>query len=294
MTAVADAGAGSAGVAASQAVNGLEPNATYHFRLVGLRNGSVVAAGTDRMFSTLAAPPAVSTDGAGAVTLESATLLGTVNPHGSPTTDVHFEYGQTTAYGTTAPVAGPIGGATPSSVQAPVAGLAPATTYHFRLVASNAEGTTTGSDRTFTTPASGGGGTGTPTGADPADEPVTETGTPEPDATETPTPESTPAPTVTLRGTARPRGHRRPKASVTCVVDTGVTCTLRFARAAGRLLRARLSGDDGVFVASTPRATRGTVVIGGSKPVTAGRHTLRLTVGKGRRAKRYKLALVLR
>jgi hypothetical protein len=97
-----------------------------------------------------------------------------------------------------------------------------------------------------------------------------------------------------LRGTARPRGHRRPSAPVTCVVESGVTCTLRFAAAAGRRLRARLSGPEGTIAGATPRAARGRLAIGGSTPLAAGRHTLRLTVGQGRRAERHTLRLVLR
>ena len=39
----------------------------------------------------------------------------------------------------------------PRAVTAPISGLAPSTTYHFRVVATNAAGTTLGADRTFTT-----------------------------------------------------------------------------------------------------------------------------------------------
>jgi hypothetical protein len=67
---------------------------------------------------------------------------------------------------------------------------------------------------------------------------------------------------------------------------------VRFARAAGRRLRARL---DDAIAGSTPRARRGRLVISaGSVRLAAGRHTLRLTVGRGRQVKRYTLRLVLR
>jgi hypothetical protein len=42
------------------------------------------------------------------------------------------------------------------SVSAPVTGLAPSTTYHFRIVATNASGTATGADAMFTTAAATG------------------------------------------------------------------------------------------------------------------------------------------
>ena len=41
---------------------------------------------------------------------------------------------------------------------ASLSGLQPGITYHYRLTATNASGTTNGSDQTFTTAASGGGG----------------------------------------------------------------------------------------------------------------------------------------
>jgi streptogramin lyase len=80
----------------------------------------------------------------------AATLRGVVMPVSQATT-YYFEYGPTTAYGsvTGAAAAGQGGGAV--SVQAPVAGLAAGTTYHYRVVAANGTDTTRGPDRTFTT-----------------------------------------------------------------------------------------------------------------------------------------------
>lgn len=51
-TTTVDAGAGSAPVAASAALTGRSPNTTYHYRLVALRGGVVVATGEDRTFTT--------------------------------------------------------------------------------------------------------------------------------------------------------------------------------------------------------------------------------------------------
>jgi hypothetical protein len=98
-----------------------------------------------------AALPAASTGAAGAVTATSATLNGTFNPNGEPTT-YFFQYGPTKAYGSQTPTQGPTAAvkkSTPAS--AGVSGLTPATTYHYRLVATNASGTRQGRDRTFTT-----------------------------------------------------------------------------------------------------------------------------------------------
>jgi hypothetical protein len=80
----------------------------------------------------------------------SATLNGSVDPHGLTTT-VHFEYGTTTSYGRTTAIQNKTGN-TYQNVAANISGLAASTTYHFRIVATNSAGTRYGSDRTFTTP----------------------------------------------------------------------------------------------------------------------------------------------
>ena len=97
-----------------------------------------------------AAPPDATTDAASSVTDTSAVLNGTVNPNLLPTT-VRFEFGPTTAYGsaTANQTVGP--GSGPETVAALLTGLAPATTIHYRVVATNADGTTNGADQTFTT-----------------------------------------------------------------------------------------------------------------------------------------------
>lgn len=83
----------------------------------------------------------------------SATLNGTVTPEDAATT-YQFEYGPTTAYGTMAPATASSAGSGSTAVPASttLAGLAPEATYHYALVATNAAGTTTTPDGTFTTP----------------------------------------------------------------------------------------------------------------------------------------------
>ena len=62
-----------------------------------------------------------------------------------------FQYGTTTAYGASTPRQ-PVSATTAAAqMTAPLAGLAPATTYHFRIVVTNATGGVAGSDHTFTT-----------------------------------------------------------------------------------------------------------------------------------------------
>ncbi|MEY3895087.1 MAG: hypothetical protein RLZZ214_606, partial [Verrucomicrobiota bacterium] len=78
-----------------------------------------------------------------------ATLRGTVNPNGY-VTSARFEYGTSTAYGMSVPVAL----ATPASLAAEtisvdVTGLIPAQTYYYRVVATNVDGTTSSSTGSF-------------------------------------------------------------------------------------------------------------------------------------------------
>jgi phosphodiesterase/alkaline phosphatase D-like protein len=78
-------------------------------------------------------------------------LNGTVNANGNSTT-VTFEYGATTAYGTTvAADQSPVSGSTDSTVSVTIGGLLPGTTYHYRVVGQNSSGTTFGADSTFAT-----------------------------------------------------------------------------------------------------------------------------------------------
>jgi len=92
--------------------------------------------------------PMVSTGTASSVTETSATLNGTVNPNGVSTT-YYFEYGTTTSYGSRTSEMNAGSGDSAVSVSADIAGLTEETTYHFRLVATNTNGTTYGSDGTF-------------------------------------------------------------------------------------------------------------------------------------------------
>jgi hypothetical protein len=101
-----------------------------------------------------AGAPTATTTAATNVGSASATLNGSVAPNQNETT-YYFEYGSSTAYGTKTAVQGPLNGKNDKKVSADLSGLAPSTTYHFRLVATNPAGTSNGADMTFTTLAAG-------------------------------------------------------------------------------------------------------------------------------------------
>ena len=114
-------------------------------------------AATDSVGDTLAGTlpaPVVATGIGTASTQTAATLGASVNPNDATLADCHFDYGPTTAYGSSVAcsvVPSAIGGS--QSVAASLAGLSAATTYHFRIVASSGVATADGADATFTTPA---------------------------------------------------------------------------------------------------------------------------------------------
>ena len=97
-----------------------------------------------------AAVPGASTGAAKNVTDTAATLTANVNPHGQPTS-YFFEYGSTTKYGARTANTSAGNGNKAVAVSAPVTGLKPTSTYHFRIVAFSPEGTTRGGDRSFKT-----------------------------------------------------------------------------------------------------------------------------------------------
>jgi DNA-binding beta-propeller fold protein YncE len=145
----ADGGTGTGAVAHSAELAELKPNTTYHYRIVAANEGGTVT-GNDRTFTTVAAPPVAMTGAAAEVTATTATLTGTVDPRGLATTYT-FELGIDGGYGTS--VFGSAGhGSGDQAVTLRLRVLAPGTTYHFRLTATNADGSVAGVDRVFTTP----------------------------------------------------------------------------------------------------------------------------------------------
>jgi len=117
-----------------------------HWNLGGAENPFLVQAPAPRA-------PVLTMRAASLSSSNAAILRAAINPNGL-VTQYRFEYGPTTAYGTSLPLPdGKISSHlyTDHEIsQATYTNLQPGTTYHFRLVASNALGTTYGPDQTFT------------------------------------------------------------------------------------------------------------------------------------------------
>jgi hypothetical protein len=82
----------------------------------------------------------------------SATLNGTL---AGGSGKAYFQYGTIATYGASTSAQGVGASGSPSPLAAAIGGLAPGTTYHFRLVAENSGGVIYGNDQTFTTDAHG-------------------------------------------------------------------------------------------------------------------------------------------
>ena len=135
----------------------------YSMGLVAITNPWFIAAGPDgNMWFTgnnapgrvarITLPPLVRELAADQIGTAAARLRGKVRPNSQATT-YHFEYGPTADYGMTTPSAYAGSSYDLAQVLATVGGLAPATKYHYRVVAENDAGVTTGPDRVFGTAA---------------------------------------------------------------------------------------------------------------------------------------------
>lgn len=98
-----------------------------------------------------ASAPAVTTGSAHSVTYSTAVISGSVDPNGAETF-YYVQYGPTKAYGAQSAIARLGAGTHKVSVSVSLGDLQPLTRYHYRLVAANSAGVSTGSDATFTTP----------------------------------------------------------------------------------------------------------------------------------------------
>jgi len=135
----------------SQDLTGLSPNTTYHFRAIAT-NSAGTSYGSDATFTTLT-DPTTTTNPATTITRTTATLNGALDDDGNEACDCGFEYGETTAYGTTTPTESKETGETFSQ---DLTGLTPSQHYHFRAIVTNSAGTSYGSDRGFFTKRKGG------------------------------------------------------------------------------------------------------------------------------------------
>ena len=149
-TAARSAGSGNKKVAVAETITGLQPGTTYHFRISGVSAAGSVS-GADVTFTTTGNPPsAVWTGPATAVGTEKADVTGAINPNGAATT-WYVQYGTTMNYGVQTYPQSIVAGSVAVPVTTPLSGLAPATLFHYRIVALHGSVASFGADGTFFT-----------------------------------------------------------------------------------------------------------------------------------------------
>ena len=144
-------GGGSSPVEVHAALTGLASDTAYHYRLVAT-NAKATVQGEDREQVTLVLPVIGAAPVTG-LTETAAVLNATVNPLGLPVSLCEFEYGTSVSYDHVAPCAQSekqIGsGTSPIPVSAAITGLKEGKTYHWRLLAADANGQSASTDQTF-------------------------------------------------------------------------------------------------------------------------------------------------
>ncbi len=109
------------------------------------------ASATTAINAAMNVTPVVLTGAASQITATSAKLSGIINPAGESTAYT-FQLGTIAGRGMTLSGGTLAAGSTPAGVVTAVNSLTPGTTYHFRVVAQNANGTSDGQDAAFNTP----------------------------------------------------------------------------------------------------------------------------------------------
>jgi alpha-tubulin suppressor-like RCC1 family protein len=110
----------------------------------------IAAGGGHNLVLTPFIAPRVQTLAATGLTTDTATLNAAVSPEGLGTI-AYFRWGTSTNYSNVTPVADQGSGSASLNISSVITGLAPATVYHFQVVASNLVGTVFGADISFRT-----------------------------------------------------------------------------------------------------------------------------------------------
>ena len=207
-------------------MRGITRTFTVALALVGL-SAPLALAGS-------AGKPIVVTQAPNGVSDHSAKLRANIDQHGEDTT-YHFELGTDTNYGSVTPDGTLKKDVKATDVSSTVTGLTVNTTYHFRVVATNNKGTTTGPDQAFTT-------VGTP---------------PDPGTTPPPPSDPTdPGATPPIVGTAP-----TPEPALGRTVVAGATSGTVLVREWGSSRWVRLTDADSMPVNSVVDATHGAVAL---------------------------------
>jgi hypothetical protein len=147
----AGAALGAAKEAVSTKLAGLQPNAKYTFCLLASDAAGETSIGTPVHFTTPVAAPSILGESSPNLKASEARLEGVVNPNNEPT-ECHFQYGEATVSEREVPCEPTLlGGFGGQGVGVTIGGLNSKTIYHWRIVAKNGTGETTGGEEALTT-----------------------------------------------------------------------------------------------------------------------------------------------
>ncbi len=141
-------GAGEESVAVTAHLSGLHVSTSYYYEVVATNSFGESEAGTNKL-TTLPTVAHAEVRAPEEVSARSAVLRGVVNPEGTTLTQCFFEYGTTPAFGFSVPCGELPSGETFAKVKARLTGLAPGTSYVYRLVVSNGFGTDYSGEQKF-------------------------------------------------------------------------------------------------------------------------------------------------
>lgn len=131
-------------------ISGLLGATMYYVRAYAT-NSAGTGYGEAISFTTLGQLPGAAISDVTDITVDGATLFGSVNANFLPTT-VTFDFGTSSSYeNSVTAIQSPVTGDSMANVSASLTGLNPGTTYHFRIKAENSLGTSYSSDSTFVT-----------------------------------------------------------------------------------------------------------------------------------------------
>jgi sugar lactone lactonase YvrE len=142
-------GSGTGDVEVKAKLEKLTPGVEYFYRVVASNANRLSATGSEHHFETKV-EATVENPSVTDLTASSATLNAGIDPQG-PAASYRFEYGTDQTYGTRVPI--PDGqlaeGTTAVPVSEQITGLSPGTTYHWRVVTKDVNGTFESPDHTF-------------------------------------------------------------------------------------------------------------------------------------------------
>ena len=148
------AGSGTSAIEASAGLTELQPNITYHYRLVGTNASGGRTYGSDKTFTTEGEAPTVLGESSAGVGPTAATLEARINPNNQKTT-YRFQYGTSPTLENPAEVSGAseLSGFSAEGDPAPIEarGLTPSTIYYYRVIAENGAGKREGAIEQFET-----------------------------------------------------------------------------------------------------------------------------------------------